>query len=234
MTIDTGMSWVEHLEELRYRIIAVIVIWLLCSIVIFVYTPHIINYFTGIIHKPLAFFTPTEAFWAQIKLAGWGGFFCSTPLIIYHLYRFILPALYPRERKWLNLLTPLSLLLFLAGCAFALLILLPFSLNFLIGFAEHQNLQAVLSVQEVINFSLFLFLACALAFELPLVLMFLALLGVISSELLSKQWRAAILIIFIASGILTPTIDIFTQILVAVPLVLLYLISLFLIRLIKK
>jgi sec-independent protein translocase protein TatC len=231
---DPELPWTEHLEELRLRLIIVIIVWFLCGIVIFIYTPQIIKFLSGIVKQPLAFFSPTEALFAQIKLAGWGGLFLTLPWILFHLHRFLLPALDPLERKWLNIVLPLGGMLFYLGAGFAIWLLLPFTLKFLIGFAQQQNLQAVLSVQQVINFALFLVIAVSLTFELPLVLLLLAIMGVVSSKLLGTQWRAAILIILITAAVLTPTVDIFTQTIVALPLIILYALSIFLVRLAGK
>lgn len=227
---ETKMPWTEHLEELRSRILAVIAVWVLACIAVFFYTPSVFKFFTALTHKPLAFFSPTEALLAQIKLAGWGGLFLTLPWVLFHLHRFLLPALYPNERKWLNILLPLSGALFYLGTVFAVWILLPFTLKFFLGFAEQQHLQAVLSVQQVLNFALFLVIAIALTFELPMALLLLAILGVVSSGFLSSQWRNAALIIVIAAAVLTPTVDLFTQIIVALPLMLLYALSILLIK----
>lgn len=225
------MTFVEHLEELRRMIISSILSFLAASAIAYYFRDPIF----AIITKPvgtLVFLTPTEAFLAYIKISLLAGFILSSPVIFYNIWVFIGPALYNKEKKFVAFSLPLTLFLFLAGITFAYFIL-PITMKFLLSFGG-QNLKPMVSINYYLGFILILFLACGISFEMPVVIMILAKLRIINSKMLITKWKYAILLIFILAAVVTPTPDVFTQIIVAIPMVFLYMFSILIAKIIEK
>jgi len=221
---------VEHLSELRKRLIYCIATFAFCSIVSWPFVPQLIK----LISSPagnLVFIHPTEAFFTYMKLAFWIGFFLSLPVTIFNIWKFIGSALLPSENKYLILFVPFSLILFLAGSSFGFFIVIPFAIKFLLGFGAGWA-TPMLSINDYISFVGSLLLAFGLSFEMPIVILFLTKLKIVSAKTLSSYRRHAILLIFIAAAILTPTPDAFTQLLLAGTLIILYELSVLMSRII--
>lgn len=223
-----------HLSELRVRIFYALGGWLVCSGAAWFLTPQIISILRRLIgDTPLVFLRPTEAFFVYLKVALVGGFFLALPFILYQIAAFVLPGLEPAEKKWLKAIVPLAFLLFIGGACFAYFFLLPVTLHFFLTF-QTQDLKAMISLSEYIGFVVFLTVVCGLVFQTPIVLFILASIGVVNAKMLARGRRYAILIMFIIAGIVTPTPDAFTQTIVAVPMILLYEVSILTIRLAGK
>lgn len=168
----------------------------------------------------LYFHTPTEPFWTHLKLAFFAALFLATPVILFEVWRFIAPGLLPGERRWALPFVSLSTLFFALGLAFCYKVVLPFALNFLVSFDE--NLKPILTVGEYVDFCVKFLLAFGLIFELPLAITLLARMGLTTPQFLARNRKFAVLLAFIVAAILTPTPDIFNQVLMAGPLLLLY------------
>lgn len=225
------MTFVEHLEEFRKIIISSILSFLVASIIAYYFRDPIF----AIITKPvgtLVFLTPTEAFLAYIKISLLIGLILSSPIIFYNIWIFISPALYGNEKKFVGFALVLALFLFLVGIIFAYFIL-PSTMKFLLAFGS-SNLKPMISVNYYLGFILILFLACGISFEMPVAIMILTKLKIINSKLLIKKWKYAILLIFILAAVLTPTPDVFTQIIVAIPMIFLYIISILIAKIMEK
>lgn len=219
---------VDHLTELRKRIIYSLVFFGFFSALAWQFVPSIINFAAASAGK-LVFLQPAEAFFTYLRVCLWSGFFFSLPFTLYHLWKFIGAGLTENERKSIVIFAPASFLLFLAGAAFGFFLAIPAAVKFLIGFGSGWA-EPMLSIGEYISFIGWLILAFGASFELPLVLLCLAKLKIVSAESL-KDWRKqAYLMIFIAAAVVTPTPDALTQLLLAIPLVLLYEFGLFLSR----
>ena len=227
---DEELSLVDHLAELRTRIIICALVIAACSAFSYLFIDKIFV----LISKPvgsLVFFSPAEAFLATIKLSMLCGLFLALPVVIYHIWQFVSPALSGKERISLYLTIFASLVLFYGGMFFATFIL-PISLKFLLGFAK-GNLQPMLSVSSYISFISGFLLAFGVVFQFPVVIVFLTKIGLTTPAFLRKQRKYAILIMFIVAALVTPSPDVFSQFLLAIPMLVLYEISIFISQLIR-
>ena len=225
------ITFVEHLEELRKRIVISILSFLVASLIAYYFR----DWIFAVITKPvgtLVFLTPTEAFMAYIKISLLAGIVLSSPVIFYNLWAFISPALYNNEKKLVTFFLPLTLLLFLAGVGFAYFIL-PVTMKYLLSFGG-ETLKPMISANYYLGFILILFLACGVSFELPILIMILTKFGIVNSGMLIEKWRYAVLLVFILAAVVTPTPDVFTQFIVAVPLVFLYVFSILIAKIVEK
>lgn len=173
-----------------------------------------------------------EGFIISFKVSLLAGFILSLPVIGYQLYRFVMPALFPHERRALMGFVVGAPVLFLIGCAFAYFVVLPLSYVF---FLDYQTVDTLLPIQleakvsEYISLTLHLLTAFGLAFEMPLVLLLLGKAGMITSRTLIGYRRVMIVVIFIMAAVLTPP-DVISQVALAIPLLLLYELSIFLLK----
>ncbi len=215
-------SFLDHLEELRKRIF-----WAALALVIGAIAGYFLSdWLTALLTRPvprLVFLTPAEAFVVKLKVALIAGLFLAAPAVFYQFWRFVKPALLPRETRYVALAVIFSTLFFCLGVAFSYLVVLPVGLKFLLGF-ETAKLQPMLSIDRYITFISEFLLAFGLVFQIPVVIFFLTKLGIVTPRLLMKQQKVAIVIIFIVAGILTPP-DVISQLLMAGPLLVLYEIS---------
>lgn len=164
-----------------------------------------------------------EAFFTFLKVSFLSGLMIASPVIIYQFWMFIAPGLYDREKRLLIPIVFLSSLFFIGGALFGYFIVFPYGFDFFLGFAT-ETIRPMPSMKEYLSFSAKLLLAFGLVFELPLVITFLARLGIVSVPFLKKNRKYALLLFFVGAAILTPP-DVVTQIMMALPLMLLYEIS---------
>ena len=218
------MPLTEHLEELRWRILKALGSLVLFALLSFPLTPSLLDLLARPVGQ-LYFFAPTEAFFIRIKLAFVMGLVISAPLILYEIWAFVLPALTKREKNYALPLVLSSTLLFILGILFAYFFLLPVAIKVLLSFGT-ESLQELMGVTRYTNFVLWTLLGCGIVFEIPVIIFFLTRLGLLSPEFLIRRWKESLLLIFILSALITPSIDMVTQVLLALPLTLLYLISL--------
>jgi len=171
----------------------------------------------------LIFTNLPEAFFTYLKVAFLSGIMLAIPVILYQFWMFVVPGLYDKERRMLLPIVFLSSFFFLGGAMFGYFVVFPFGFSFFLGFAT-DTIQPLPSMKEYLSFSSKLLLAFGLVFELPLIITFLAKLGLVSVDFLKKNRKYAVLLFFVAAAILTPP-DVITQIMMALPLMLLYEIS---------
>ena len=164
-----------------------------------------------------------EAFFTYLKVAFLSGIMISVPVLLYQFWMFVAPGLYDKERRLLVPIVFLSSFFFIGGALFGYFIVFPFGFKFFLGFAS-ETIQPLPSMREYLSFSAKLLLAFGLVFELPLLVTFLAKMGLVSVDFLKKNRKYALLLFFIFSAILTPP-DVVTQIMMAFPLMVLYEIS---------
>lgn len=219
---EEGMTIVDHLSELRWRIIRVIAALSLGVLVSFYYAGAFVD-FLLLIPGKLVYLYPGEAFFVHLKLAVLGGMVVASPVILYQVVRFILPALKEGEKTALYWGLPSVLLLFLAGVIFAYQLILPLAFSFFMGYGT-ESLEPLISLSSYVSFVLGLVIPFGLVFQLPLLVLLLTFLGILTPGTLRRYRKVTILIIFILSALLTPP-DIISQILMAGPMVLLYEIS---------
>ena len=164
-----------------------------------------------------------EAFFTYLKVALLSGLMLAAPIIIYQFWMFVAPGLYNREKRLMVPIVFLSSFFFVGGALFGYFIVFPWGFKFFLGFAD-EHIRALPSMKEYLGFSAKLLLAFGLVFELPLVITLLAKLGLVSVDFLKKNRKYALLLFFVGAAILTPP-DVVTQIMMALPLMLLYEIS---------
>ena len=224
MVDSRRISLTGHLEELRKRLWVCILSILVFSIAGFFLTPRVLEWLkqpAGETLPTLAFFSPPEAMLAYLKIALAVGIFLSMPILLYEVWVFIRPGLTPRERRFGIAFVFWGSGLFAGGTAFAYWALLPVSLRFLLTFGGRM-LTPVISISEYLSFTLAVILACGVVFEWPLAVFFLTKLGVLSPKLLQDKWRVAFLGIVVAAAVITPTQDVFSLLLMTLPLLALY------------
>ena len=221
---ESRMSFMEHLGELRTRLMRSLLALLVGLGIALPFSQQIMDYLA----KPardtnhnLVFLSLTEAFWVQMKIGLIVGLFVASPAVLWQIWRFISPGLHVHERKYAAPFVIIGTLLFVGGGAFSLKDVTPFAIQFLLSY-ERPGLQAMISIGNYIDFLLKFTLAFGAVFELPLVITILARLGVVTPAMLAKNRKYAILGAFIAGAVLTPTPDMFNQTLMAGPLILLY------------
>src|SRR5262245_10692688 len=222
---DSKMSFFDHLAELRTRIIWSLIPSAVGLGIALYFTTPLMKFIQRPITKmdtKLVFTTPTEAFWTYMKVAMIAGLFIAMPVILWNVWAFVAPGLHKHERKYAAPFVIVGSLLFLAGGAFALFVIIPFAIQFLVNFGQEQGLKPMITISSYIDFITKFTLAFGLVFELPVVITLLSLIGVVTPQFLSKNRKYAILLNFIAAAILTPTPDIINQSLMAAPLCILY------------
>ena len=217
-------SFIEHLEELRTRVIKSLLAVAFTTIVAYRFSSEILSFFTRHIEQ-LVFIYPSEAFITHLIISIAVGIFLACPIIIYQIWRFIGCGLKKEERKLIVVFGVFSLILFLIGCIFGYVVIFPIGLGFLLSFAK-DTIVPMISVSKYISFLAGITIIFGGVFQLPLAMVFCTKLGIVDSRYLRRHRREAIVIIFIAAAFFTPP-DVVTQCLMAIPLLLLYEVSIF-------
>jgi sec-independent protein translocase protein TatC len=232
------MTVVEHLTELRRRLVISVLAFLVASIVAYFFYDQILELLkspldeggriAGVtVKNGLSISGITTAFLLKVKVSLFTGFLGALPVILFQVWRFITPGLEPKEKRYAVPFVAGSFFLFAAGATVAYLTL-PSALGFLLRFTVGFN--QIIFVNDYIGFVTFLVLAFGITFELPMVLIFLAMVGIVSSAWMRRHRRHAVVVCFIIGAVATPSQDPYTNTLMAVPLYLLYEISLLIIR----
>lgn len=213
------VTFVDHLEELRQRLFVCLGAFVAASVVFFYFTDRLLAFLVAPVGY-LVYTAPSEAFMAHLLLTFLGGFFLALPVILWEIWTFVASGLTEQEREYVRVFGPISFFLFLLGAAFSYWVLVPLSLRFLLSFST-EEIVAMITVYKYISFVGTFVLAGGLAFELPLVLLFLAKIGIATPEFLRQKRPYAIVGIFILSAIVTPP-DVVSQIIMGLPLIFLY------------
>lgn len=211
-----------HLGTLKRRLVVVAVTVAGAFTVAFTYSAELIEWFKRPFTDDLIFYGPTEALFASIKISLLAGVVLSLPVILYQFWKFVEPALLPREQRWAIPLFCLATAFFALGLTFCNLVILPLVINFFISFGMDRALTPQLAVGTYVDFNVKFLLIFGFAFELPLVLTLLARTGLISADVLSLYRRHAIMAAVILSAVITPDATLFTMLLMAIPLIILY------------
>ncbi|MDQ6951544.1 MAG: twin-arginine translocase subunit TatC [Mariprofundales bacterium] len=229
---------ISHLIELRTRLLRYMLILILAFVICFWQADVLFSWLSEPLraalgpHTTMIFIAPHEAFFTYVRVAMFFGFFITFPWLLAELWGFIVPGLYDHERR---LFTPLLLagaLLFYGGGLFAYLGVFPVAFKFFFGFASAQ-ITAMPSLKESLTMFMRMLFAFGLAFELPMVLLLLMHFGVVTAETLKANRGYVVLIVFVAAAVLTPP-DVITQIMLALPMWLLFELSLLCDGLLKK
>lgn len=229
---EGAMSLIGHLEELRRRLIVMIVAIAAGSTVCYFYAAEISGFITAPAGK-LYYMNPSEAFFTYLKVSFFAGFLLALPVVMYQLWAFIVPAMTNKERKAGIFLVPSSIILFFVGLIFSYYLVLPAGIKFFMGFAT-DNLQPMFSIGQYLSFVISFLLPFGFIFELPLFIFVMARLGIISSAFLSAKRKMVIFLSFVVGAVISPTPDVFSQTMVAVPMILLYEISILIVRYILR
>ena len=218
------MPFMEHLGELRVRIMRAMYGLLAGTVIALPFSERIVDWLARPITRlgyELVFTAPAEAFWVQMKVGLIAGVFVAAPVILWQVWAFIAPGLHGHEKKYAVPFVLIGSVMFLAGGAFSLFVVTPYALTFLLSYAR-PGLKPMITIQNHIDFLLKFTLAFGAVFELPLALTLLARMGVVNARMLAKNRKYAILGAFVAGAVLTPTPDAFNQALMAGPLIILY------------
>jgi sec-independent protein translocase protein TatC len=225
-----SMGFLDHLEELRRRIIWSIVYVAAGFGVCYWFHEEIYNLmqrpiFTALkahgLDQKLVYLNPTEPFNMYLKVALIGGIFVASPMILYQLWLFIAPGLYRHERRYVAPFLFSTVALFVAGGVFGYYMVYPAALDFLVGYGAQFS--PMITISEYTNLFMTIILGLGVVFEMPILVFFLALMGVISARWMWRNLRYSILVIFIIAAIITPTTDILNMCIFAAPMVFLYL-----------
>ena len=227
-----AMSFLEHLEELRkriiYSLIAVTVGFFACwnyheFIFRFVQRPVMDALQHNGMAEKLVYLNPTEPFNLYLKVAFLAGLFVASPFVLYQVWLFISPGLYRHEQRYVLPFMFSTVFLFLGGGLFAYKMVYPAALNFLIDYGK--QFQPMITIGEYTDLFLTIMLGMGLIFEMPILVFFLSMMGIVSPRWMWRNVRYSILVIFIVAAILTPTTDILNMCLFAAPMVALYILS---------
>jgi sec-independent protein translocase protein TatC len=222
------MSLMEHLEELRKRIIWSVLAISIAFFPCWAYYREIFAFLIAPLHKivpddpnfKLSYLALTDPFILYFKMAAYAAVFLASPFVLYQLWAFISPGLYRRERKLAAPFIFFTSLFFISGGAFGYYIAFPMGASFL--FNVGKDLNAVITADKYFGFLLTVIFGLGLMFELPILILLLTLVGVITPGLLMRFWRHAVVIIFIIAAIITPTPDVVNLCIFALPAIGLY------------
>ncbi len=221
---QTILSFIGHLEEFRKRLLISLAAVGAGTLFCFVYIDEILN----ILIKPIRpsigeiyFFSPSDAFVIKIKAALLVGFLIASPLVLCELWLFVSPAMYPHEKRALLPVVFITSFLFLTGALFSFFMVLPVTLDFLIG-QQTAFLKPLVSMSEYLGFLSGMMIAFGFAFNLPVFVVALVASGFVKVKTLNQYQRHIVVFIFIAAAVLTPGPDIASQLMLAFPLLFLF------------
>lgn len=221
------MTFTEHLEELRMRLVRSFIAIGVGFVACYAFAEDLFH----LLMRPLLdVLLPTggtliytalpEAFFTYVKTAALAGFFVASPYVFYQMWLFVAPGLYESERKYLIPIAILSAVFFVVGASFGYFVVFPYGFQFFVGYAT-DIVKPMPSLSEYFSFAVQMLIAFGVIFELPLVIFFLARLGIVTGQWLRQKQKYAVLVIFIVAAILTPP-DVVSQLLMAAPLLVLY------------
>lgn len=228
---DVQLSLTEHLSELRRRIFISIVAFIIGTIYSYLHVEKIVDF----ILKPsqgldFVYLSPPELFLSYIKISAISGAILASPIILFEAWLFIKPGLTTKERRYLLFSMFMAIIFFVIGVIFAYFVIVPITINFFIGMSV-KNVNPMLSISNYLSFVSTLLFAFGLIFEFPLLILLLTQLGLITPNTLKQYRKIFILASFIIGAILTPP-DVISQVLMALPMILLYEVSIILATLI--
>lgn len=220
----------EHLTELRQRLVISVVAVVVSALAAWGFADHLYGWLTAPVVRllpaeadRLVFLSLTEPFVLYMKVAGIAGLFIASPVVIYQVWMFVAPGLYRNERRHALPVLFASVVCFLAGGAFGYLVLFPAMASFFLSLGS--EFRQMLTVSALFGFLVRTLIGCALVFEWPVVVFFLARLGILSARGMWSNLRYAVLAIFLVAAIITPTPDAATQTILALPMLGLYLLG---------
>ena len=230
MVTDEPLPITEHLRELRGRIVKILIGWAIGTALAWGFKEQIFGFLVepavitlGPEGGKLQAIAPTEVFFTYVKCALLAGFMLSVPVVFWQIWAFVSPGLYPTEKRAIVPFVTCSSALFIGGSVFGYTAVFPLMFNFFTGF-DSEFVQSAWTMREVFSLTARLFLVFGVAFELPVLVFFLSVSGIVSSRQLLKGTPYAVLLVFVAGAILTPP-DPVSQVLLALPMLVLYLLG---------
>jgi sec-independent protein translocase protein TatC len=256
------MSFLDHLEELRWLLVRSTIAILIMATVTFFFSDYIFDelifgpthanfityrFFCDLSHQlgfadsicvtEMPFIIQNTNMEGQVTILIWtcitAGFILGFPYILWELWKFISPALYEKERKNAKLFIFIASILFFIGVLFGYFIIVPMSVNFFATFSISSVIKNEFNIDSYISLIKTSVIACGLFFELPIIIYFLTKLGLVTPQFLRKYWKYAVVIILIVAAIVTPP-DVVSQVIVAIPMLLIYEISILISVLVHK
>ena len=222
-----GMSLMEHLDELRRRIVHSAIYLGLGFVIAWIFHDRLVNFLQSPltkIGKSLVFTHPMDPLNLDLQVSLLGGAILASPLILYQVWLFIAPGLYQKERRFVVPFMTATILLFLSGAGFGYYFVLPGAMKILILGIGH-DFTSMVTIEDYSGFFLSIILGLGISFELPILIFFLAMFGIVSPKFLLKNIRYAILAVFLVAAIICPSPDPWTMCVYAVPMLSLYLIG---------
>lgn len=223
------MTFLEHLEDLRKRLFYSFISIFVAIIPAYIFSQDVFN----ILAKPVTQFLPegtklaytglTEPFMLYIKVAFLTALFAVSPFIFLQIWKFVAPGLYQKEKKYVVPFVLFTSFFFVGGALFGYFIAYPFACRFFLNLGS--DFQPVLSVNSFFSLTLKILLGIALVFELPTLIFFLARMGIVTSKWMLKNFKYAVLAVFIIAAVITPSPDMINQSIIAVPMLVLYTLS---------
>jgi len=235
---EEKIPFTEHLTELRDRLVRCFIAVGVGFVGAYYYKEKLFNILMAPLVKAMGdnqrmiFTGLPEAFFTYLKVALLTGIIVATPVLFYQFWMFVSPGLYRQEKKFLIPVVLLSIIFFTLGACFGYFIVFPYGFKFFLGFST-DIIQAMPSMKEYLSFASKMLLAFGFVFELPLVITFMSRMGLVTVEFLCKNRKYAMLIFFTAAAVITPP-DVITQIMMAIPLMILYEISIVGARIFRK
>ena len=231
---EVRMTFGEHLEELRWRLLKSLVALLAAFVVATIFYQELIQFVVRPHNHVMEWLkidkadgslitgSYTKPIWAAMKLSLIVALFAASPVIAWQGWRFVAAGLYARERKYVTRYAPVSFLLFVGGCVFGYMVLIPYGLFGMAQMFTFKDVKPMYVLTDYLDLVMGLTIVTGVIFQLPLIMGFLSAIGLTTWRTWIKWIKFAIVGIFIAAAILTPTPDVFTQLLLAIPLLLLY------------
>ena len=225
---DDSQSLGAHLDELRRRLTWAAIVVVICTVVAFIFHQQILRLlmepasgFPGVPNQKPVYTDLTEFIGIAMKASLLAGIFVSLPFLLWQLVMFVSPGLNPTEKRYLYILMPVSVIIFLLGAAFGYFVLFPPAVKFLITFGSDVA-TPMIRIGNYVGLMLSLLFWMGVIFELPIVLFFLSRIGVVRPAFLSRNRKWAIVLSFVLGALITPTLDPINQTLVAIPVLVLY------------
>jgi sec-independent protein translocase protein TatC len=235
---DEKLPITNHLEELRWRLIKCFLAIAAGFCITYSFAQQIFRFLTYPLVNAmppggkLIYTSLQEAFITYLKVSFFAGIVLATPVIFYQIWKFVMPGLYKDERRYVFSFVLAACFFFLVGASFAFFVVFPFGFKFFLSFAT-DRIAALPTMRDYLNLCISLLLAFGFTFEMPVVMFFLARLGLINHQMLRKQRKYAILIIAVVAALLTPP-DVLSMALLGIPLLILYELSIWVTYLVRK
>jgi sec-independent protein translocase protein TatC len=238
MSDGRELSVIEHIDELRKRIVYCVFFFIFSFLISYSLSSEVLKFIVKNLGKykiaNLVFFSPYEAFGIYIKITFLISFIFTSPFVFYQIYKYIEPALKEELKEKILYIIVSIYILFFTGIFISYYIIIPPALKFLINFGTSYGFEPLISVSKYVEFIFYLSIIMGLIFQMPLISYFLAKFKLINSRILRKNYKFSIILILIIAAIITPTGDIINLLLFSMPMILLYELSIWMVKINEK